>query len=282
MQKQFICLNGEMLPFGEPSLMHNNRAFCYGDALFETIHANGTQLQFFTGHYSRLVKSMQILQMEKGSLPDAGMLESLLIKLLNRNHLYKGVRVRLSVFRNTGGFYAPENNTVSWLAETLPLPADQYVLNDKGLKTALFTEFSKQADTLANLKTSNSLLYILAGLFRKKQGHDECFIVNTEGRLAETISSNIFIMKEGVLYTPSLNEGCVAGIMRRQIIRIAGIQGLECIESQLTEKDLLAADECFLTNAVAGIRWVMAYRDKRYYSKTSRMLISALNSEQFG
>ena len=88
-------------------------------------------------------------------------------------------------------------------------------------------------------------------------------------------------MKEGQLYTPSLDEGCVAGIMRRQIIRIAATEGLGCTESQITEEDLLAADECFLTNAISGIRWVLAYRDKRYYSKTSRMLVSILNSEQF-
>ena len=271
-----------MLPSWEPSLMHNNRAFCYGDALFETMHANGTQLQFFKEHYSRLTKGMEMLQMEKRNLPDAVMLESLLRKLLNKNHLYKGVRVRLSVFRDTGGFYTPENNSVSWLAETIPLHADQYLLNKKGLITALFTDFSKKADNLANLKTSNSLLYILAGLHRNKHGWDDCFILNTEGRLAETISSNIFIMKKGVLFTPSLDEGCVAGIMRRQIIRIAATEGLECTESQITEEDLLAADECFLTNAIGGIRWVLAYRNKRYYSKTSRMLVSSLNSEQFG
>ena len=270
-----------MLPSREPSLMHNNRAFCYGDALFETMHANGTKLQFFKDHYSRLAKGMEMLQMEKRNLPDAVMLESLLRKLLNRNHLYKGVRIRLSVFRNTGGYYTPVNNSVSWLAETTPLPADKYQLNEKGYKTGLFKEFSKKADNLANLKTSNSMLYVLAGLHRNRHGWNDCFILNTEGRIAETISSNIFILKEGILYTPSLDEGCVAGIMRKQIIRIAETEGLECRESIINEDDLLTADECFLTNAISGIRWVLAYREKRYFSKTSRMLVSNLNNEQF-
>ncbi len=279
--KHFICLNGEMLPAGEPSLMHTNRAFCYGDALFETMHANGTKLQFFPAHYSRLEKGMQKLKMEKNGLPDAGNLEALIVKLLNKNHLYKGVRVRLSVFRNTGGFYTPRNNLVSYLAETLPLPDDKYRLNEKGFKTAVFKELSKQADKLANLKTANSLLYISAGMFCKEAGIDDCFILNTEGRLIESVSSNLFLMKEGILLTPALDEGCVAGIMREQIIRIAAKEGLECRQSRISEEDLLSADECFLTNAIAGIRWVVAYRHKRYYSKTARMLVASLNREQF-
>ncbi|MFO7923238.1 MAG: aminotransferase class IV [Bacteroidales bacterium] len=281
MHKQFICLNGEMIPSGEPSLPHNNRAFCYGDAIFETIHANGTKLQFFSDHFRRIEKSMRILQMVKGSLPDADTLESQIIKLLNKNHLYNGVRIRLTVFRNTGGFYTPENNTVSYLAETLPLPYDQYHLNEKGLKTAVFPELSKHADNLANLKTAGSLLYICAGLYRQNAGLDECFIMNTEGRLAESVSSNVFLMKEGILHTPEPGEGCVAGIMREQIIRIAVKEGLECRQTKLSEEDLLMADECFLTNAIAGIQWVVAYRYKRYYSKTARMLTKALNKEQF-
>jgi branched-subunit amino acid aminotransferase/4-amino-4-deoxychorismate lyase len=281
MHKQYICLNGEMFPFGDPCLMHNNRAFCYGDAIFETIHANGTKMQFFTDHYSRLQRSMDLLHMKKGSLPDQNALEQIIIKLLNKNHLYNGVRVRLSVFRNSGGFYTPHDNTVSYLAETLPLPEDEYRLNKKGLKTAIFNGLLKQADSLANLKTSNSLLYIRAGLFCEEQGIDDCFIMNTEGRLAESVSSNIFLLKNGNLLTPSLDQGCVEGIMRLQILRLAADMGVKCIETPLLEEDLLEADECFLTNAITGIRWVVAYSHKRYYNKTANMLIAALNREQF-
>ena len=281
MHKQFICLNGKVFPFGEPLLMHNNRAFCYGDAIFETIHANGTRMQFFTDHYRRLQKGMDLLHMKKESLPDKNTLEQTIDKLLNKNHLYNGVRIRLSVFRNTGGFYTPQDNTVSYLIETLPLPDDEYRLNKKGLKTGVFKGLLKQADSLANLKTSNSLLYIHAGLFCKEQGIDDCFIMNTEGRLAESVSSNIFVLKNGILLTPSLDQGCVEGVMRLQIIRLAADLGIKCVEAPVHEEDLLEADECFLTNAITGIRWVVAFRHKRYYNKIANMLISALNREQF-
>jgi branched-subunit amino acid aminotransferase/4-amino-4-deoxychorismate lyase len=270
-----------MLPAGEPSIMHGNRSFCYGDALFESIHANGTRLQFFNSHYNRLKTGMQILYMDSRSLPEAAVMESHIVKLLNKNHLYNGVRVRLSVFRNTGGLFTPEDNSVSFLAETQPLPDDLYSLNAKGLKAGVYNAVLKQPGILAGLKTSNSLLYIMAGLYKKESGLDECFIMNTERRPSEFISSNLFIVTKGIIYTPPLTEGCIAGIMREQIIRIARNEGIECIESKLTTEDLNLADECFMTNAVKGIQWVVAFNQKRYYSKTSRLLVNALNKEQF-
>jgi branched-subunit amino acid aminotransferase/4-amino-4-deoxychorismate lyase len=270
-----------MLPAEEPSILHSNRAFCYGDALFESMHANGTRIQFFREHFGRMLSGMEILLMEKNSLPGAAVVESHIVRLLNKNHLYNGVRVRLSVFRNTGGLYTPQDNSVSFLAEAVALPYDNYRLNGKGLKMDVFTALFKQPGVLANLKTANSLLYIRAGLFARQSGLDDCLILNTEKRLAEGTASNLFLVKNGVLHTPSLNEGCVAGIMREQVIRLAGSVGIECRESKLTINDLISADECFLTNAVRGIQWVVAYGQKRYFSKTSRALSTALNKEQF-
>jgi branched-subunit amino acid aminotransferase/4-amino-4-deoxychorismate lyase len=270
-----------MLPAGEPSVMHGNRSFCYGDALFESIHANGTRLQFFSNHYDRLKSGMQILSMDKGSLPEANVIESHIVRLLNKNHLYNGVRVRLTVFRNTGGLFTPEDNSVSFLAETQPLPDDIYRLNAKGLKAGVYSVLLKQPGILAGLKTANSLLYIMAGLYKKESGFDECFIMNSEKRPSEFISSNLFLVTKGIVCTPPLTEGCIAGIMREQIIRIARNEGIECRESKLSTEDLYLADECFMTNAIKGIQWVVAFNQKRYYSKTSRLLVNALNKEQF-
>ena len=278
---QYICFNGKMIPSGNPLILHTNRAFCYGDALFETIHGNGTRLQFFEDHYERLRAGMKFLEMEINPDLEIEKLEYIITKLLNKNHIYGGVRVRLAVFRNSGGFYTPGTNSCSFLVETRPLPYDHYHLNESGLKTALFKTLFKHPDKLANLKTANSLLYIKAGLYRTMSGMDDCFILNTQKRLAESISSNIFLVKDGIIMTPELSEGCVAGVMRKQIIRIAGKENIECIETRLDENDLISADECFLSNAISGIRWVVAYGQKRYYSKTARRLILSLNKEQF-
>jgi aminodeoxychorismate lyase len=279
---QFICLNGEMLPAGEPSLVHTNRSFCYGDALFETIHASGTRLQFFSDHFRRLHRGMDLLGMEKDSLPDPARLENIITRLLNKNHLYNGVRVRITVFRDSGGYYTPGTGSCSFLAETTPLDCDYYRLNDKGLKTGIFELLLKQNDSIANLKTSNSLLYVLAGLHARRSDLDESIILNTEKRIAESTSSNLFLVRDGVLFTPALSEGCVDGVMRRQVIRLAIKEGMDVKETEIYENDLTSADECFLTNAISGIKWVVAFNKRRYYSKTSKKLSALLNSEQFG
>ncbi len=267
-----------MLSSNQPSLYHTNRAFCYGDALFETIHGNGTKLHFFDSHYKRLMKGMEVLGMNRYNFISKEGLEATLVKLLKKNKLYKGVRIRLSVFRNQGGLYAPADNSVSYLAEAMPLPADNFLLNEKGLKTGIFKELKKQADILSNLKTANSLLYIRAGMFARASGLDESIILNNRGNLAETTSSNIFLVKKGALSTPSLDEGCVAGVMRDQIISIALHEGIECVETEVTRDDLIQAEECFLTNAVSGIRWVVAFEQRRYYSKTAKFLTGLLNA----
>jgi branched-chain amino acid aminotransferase len=102
-------------------------------------------------------------------------------------------------------------------------------------------------------------------------------IQNNKFAIIESISSNIFIVSNGVLYTPSLTDGCIAGTMRMNIINIALDNKIKVYECTLNPQNLLAADEIFLTNAVKGIEWVVAYRTKRYYNDMSKKMIQLLN-----
>jgi branched-chain amino acid aminotransferase len=81
-----------------------------------------------------------------------------------------------------------------------------------------------------------------------------------------------------VLYTPSLEEGCLAGTMRMQVINLALANGIKVYESPILPQHLLAADEIFLTNAIRGINWVGGYRTKRYQNNISRKLVVLLNA----
>ncbi len=280
--KQFICLNGVMQESDKPAVSHTNRAFCYGDALFETIHANGTRLQFFPHHYRRLTNHMSILKMMQPNGFSQENLEAHIVRLLNKNRLLKGARIRLCVFRNSGGYYTPASNESSFLIEAVPIEHDLYALNKKGLRVEIYKELKKAVNFFSNMKTSNSLLFIMAGLKKTETGAGDMIILNDRGGLCEGISSNLFIVKGGELFTPSLSEGCVAGIMRSQILRIAREAGYKCHETALYENDLEKADELFLCNAIAGIRWVVAWEQKRYYSKTAAQLTEALNLDAFG
>lgn len=278
----FILYNGEYHFKDEFGLSYKNRAFCYGDALFETMHANGTEIQFFSDHITRLMYGMDILKMEIPSVIETGHIEKEIIKLLHKNKLYQGVRIRLTVFRNEGGKYTPQNNTISYLAETEYIENDQYEINQKGLVIDLFRDIKKPANKLSNLKSANALLYVMAGLYANNKALGECILLNEHNHLVEGISSNLFLVKGNIVSTPPLKDGPVAGIMRKQILKIADKYGLKVnYERSLKESDLLEADEVFLTNSVTGIRWALAYKDRRFFNNISRQFVDKLNMETF-
>jgi len=278
----FILFNGEYHFKDDFGLSIKNRAFCYGDGLFETMHANGTEIQFFEDHMVRLLYGMQILKMNIPDVIKSNNIKKEIIKLLHKNKLYQGVRIRLSVFRNDGGKYTPTENNVSYLAETEYVENHKFELNTKGLIIDIFRDINKPINPFSNLKSSNALIYVMAGMYAKEKKLNDCILLNEEGHLIESISSNLFLIKGRSMLTPSLNDGPVAGIMRKQILKMADSVGFEINhESSITENDLLNADEVFLTNSIKGIQWVLAFKEKRYFNHNSKKLIEKLNSIAF-
>ncbi|MCG8410749.1 MAG: aminotransferase class IV [Bacteroidales bacterium] len=279
----FVLFNQKYYYKTEFSLNYNNRSFYYGDALFETMHANGTEIQFFDDHLIRLKYGMQVLKMNIPENFEDGMLKKEIIKLLHKNKLFQGVRIRLSVFRDAEGKYTPAHNNISYLVETSHLEYPYYQLNQKGFTLETFKDIYKPLNIFSNLKTSNSLVFIMAGIFAKEKNVDDCIILNENGHPTETISSNLFCIKDQTISTPSLNEGPVAGIMRKQILRISNSLGFKVnYKSTISKQELLNADEVFLTNTINGIRWVLAYEDKRFFNQKVKLLINKLNEISFG
>ena len=141
-----------------------------------------------------------------------------------------------------------------------------------GLIVDVYDEFKKPYSELSKLKSSNALVYVMAGLYRTRNGLDDVLLLNQEGFLCESLSSNVFIWYDKKLYTPALSEGCIDGVMRKVVIELAVDSGLEVIEAQISPDILRAADEIFHTNAIHGVQWVMGYKQKRYFNRVSRML----------
>lgn len=283
MAEKYICLNGAYIKSGKPVLESNNRSFLYGDGLFETIHANGTEPQFIELHLNRMIDGMKQLKMIIPGFFSSTYFTRHIKGVLTRNKQFRGARVRITVFRNTGGFYTPETNEVSFVIESSQLEQDLYTLNQQGYKINIFPDLAKPVNLQCSLKTTSALLFVLAGIYRSENLLDDCLILNQSGKICEALSSNIFLVKGNKYYTPSLKEGCLPGIMRQIISEIIRNEGLYINDDcSLTVEDLLSADEIFLTNAVCGIRWVVAFRQKRYYSKSSKSLIKLLNEKAFG
>ncbi len=268
---------------GSPIINYENRAFKYGDALFETIHASGTNIQFLNNHLQRLKSGMKILKMEIPSTFNEKKLKYIIENLIIKNKFFKGLKVRFTVFRKEGGLYTPESNQISYLIETEKLHDDKYVLNKNGFIIDYYNEIKKTANKLSNLKTANALIYILAGIYKKENNLDDCIIINNNNNCVEAISSNLFLVKENIIYTPSLTDGCVDGIMRKKIINIAlSLNYTVFDECSIKPDDILKADEVFITNAIKGIQWVIAFRQRRYFNKTAKVLIQKLNEIAFG
>lgn len=282
MNSHQLCYNGTFHPEDTPIFTAENRAFRYGDSLFETIHCNGTQIQFFDEHMHRLEQGMKQLSM---TIPTgfSETIEENIKLLINKNKSFLGTRIRLSVFRNPGGLYTPGTNTVSYLIESSKLDSVHYQLNKKGLQIGLFDSYKKASNSTSSFKTGNSLAFILAGLHKQKMKWDDCLLLNERNNLVESVSSNLFIVKDSVLFTPSLESGAVNGIMREQIIQIALHLGVTVYDDCIIKaEELKNADEVFLSNAIMGIQWVVAYQDRRFFNKSSKVLIEALNKKAFG
>jgi branched-chain amino acid aminotransferase len=273
----FVCLNGDIVP-DKPLLTIQNRAFKYGDGLFETMRARGTRILFFEQHYRRLSESMKLLLMNVDSLPTMQEIENAVSRLLYRNKFLKASRLRLSVFREDGGLYNPTSNNIQYCIESAPLENSKYSLNTKGFNIGIYNDIPKFPSALSALKTTSALQYVMAANYASLRRFDDCLLVNHQGHLVEATSSNLFVFKNEKIYTPPLSDGCIPGIMRKQIIEIATENGIEIIEDQhLIPDDLHGATEIFFTNAVRGIQWVLAYKEDRYFSRLAKTLIGHLN-----
>ncbi|MEO6304994.1 MAG: aminotransferase class IV [Bacteroidia bacterium] len=276
MKDTYCILNGHLISIYEPSVGFNNRAFRYGDALFESIRFCNNKVMFLRDHITRLKLGMTVLRMNLPAEFNTENIHEQIMQLLKHNTHAPNARIRLTVFRNEGGYYTPETNDISFLIESEEIEGP-YELNQKGFWVDIYSDLKKPINKLSNLKTGNALLYVMAGLAKQSMKLDECFLINDTGTICESISSNIFIVKNGTIYTPPLTEGCVAGIMRKQVMNLATQNKILTFESPVTINNLMNGDEVFLTNSIKGLQWIGQFKQKYYTNKLAQFFTDKLN-----
>ncbi len=236
-----------------------NRSFLYGDGLFETIRVSEGHALQLPAHFERLSKGLQILDMQ-GQTPFTYAQFSALIKGFIAQQATANLRIRSTFFRQLGGRYTPTQQTFEYVLEATPLTESAYPVSTKALTIGIAQQVRLAVDALSNLKTTSALPYVLAGIEKKKQGWDDCLLLNHEGHIAEAIAANIFLKIGNQLRTPALHQGCIAGVMRQQVLRLAPAMGYRVLEDIVTIEDLRQAEELWLTNALQGVvgvhRWV--------------------------
>ena len=268
-----INLNGKLISKSEDVLNANNRAFKYGDALFETVKVKNLEVYFIEDHYFRLMASMRMLRMEIPMSFTLEFFENELINTVKQNNL-ENARVRFTVFRKDGGLYNPITNKVDYLIEASELN----LVTKENYAIDLFKDFYMYSGLLSTIKSTNKLTNVLASIYASENNLDTCILLNEKKQVVEVINGNIFIVKGNLIKTPPVTEGCVKGIARKKIIDIiSNIDKYTLQETEISPFELQKCDEVFITNVIVGIQPVSVYRKNTFSTKVANELALEFN-----
>ncbi|MGC4040200.1 MAG: aminotransferase class IV [Flavobacterium sp.] len=273
-----INFNGSLFD-SELQLTTSNRSFLYGDCVFETLKVVDNKILFFEDHYFRLMASMRIIRMQIPMSFTLEYLEEEILKLVSANNVGSSARVRFTVFRNEGGLYLPTDNSVSYIIQATELANAKYNFSKDAFEVDLYKDFVVPKQLLSTLKTANKLTHVTASIFAKENQLDATLLINEDKNVIEAANGNLFMLMGNKLITPPISEGCLNGIMRKQLIALAKqLDAIEMVEAPISPFDLQKADELFITNVIMGIRPITKYRKKEFGTKLSGELLQKLNA----
>ena len=272
-----------MINFNEDSstadnILTQNRAFLYGDAVFETLKIVQGKVLFLEDHYFRLMASMRILRMEIPMNFTMEYFEEQLLSVVKSNGFEDAARARITIYRNDGGYYLPTTNTISFLIHTSSLDNQAYVWEEKTCEVDLYKDFYISKQLISTLKTTNKVIHVTASIYADENGFDNCILLNDSKNVVEVLQGNLFMLQGNKLITPPVAEGCINGIMRKQVLALAKkVEGLEVVEEVISPFDLQKADELFFTNVIKGIQSITKYRKKEFATTMANLLVQKLN-----
>lgn len=274
---EYINFNGKTVPAETPLFGAESRGLKFGDGLFETMCYRDGAVVLWNKHLQRFFQGLQKLNFEVGRLLTEVSLKEQVDSLLKKNN-YDHARVRLTAFRKAGGLFDISSLQPDYIIQTWPLEDDFGSFNQNGLQMDFFYAGKKSCDQFSNLKHNNYLLPVMASFFAKENKLNDAIVLNTHGRICETTNANIFLVKNEVIITPPLHEGCVAGTMRSFLLEVLPIIGCRVEEKLITIDSLLEADEVFITNALRPIRWVSQIHESRYPNAFTTDLVKKLQA----
>jgi len=267
--------NGKIISKQEVSISPDNRAFKYGDGIFETIKVEHQKVIFAEDHYFRLMASSRMLRMHIAMNFTLEYFEEEILKLVSVLNL-SNARIRFSVFRKIGGLYTPSNNETDFLIEANELKSTV----KSSYEIELYKDHYVYAGLLSTIKSTNRLINVVANIFREENGYDNLLLLNEKKQLAEATNGNVFLVKGTTVLTPALTEGCIKGVMRKKIIeQLQKDPNYAVEETEISPFELQKADEVFITNAIMGIQPVTKYRRKTYEIKVSKEINKKMRAQ---
>ena len=239
---ELVFYNGDFIDEKDISISISNRSFKYGDGFFETIKIVHSKVINLPAHLNRIQFSLGLLKLNSNY--DYDFFEEKLSYLIKKNNILHGSS-RVHVSRKGDGKYLPESNNIDIFISTSH--GEEYKYNSP-ISLCVYDDENKALGSLSNLKSSNSLIYILASIYACENNFDNAILLNSSGFIIEATNANIFIVNNEKVYTPPLNDGCVSGIMRNWIF-----DQIDIIEESILLDEALEADEIFITNTIDGL-----------------------------
>ncbi len=259
-------------------LSTSNRGFLYGDAVFETCKVVQNRILFFEDHYFRLMSSMRIVRMKIPMNFTLEFLESEVLRLIEKLNPSDAFRVRITVYRNEGGLYLPSDNSVSYVIAAEPLENSMYLVTKESYEVDLYKDFFITKQLLSSIKSTNRTINVTGSIFAKENSLNNCLLLNNDKNVIEALNGNLFMLTDSKLITPPVSDGCLNGVMRKQILSLAKkIDSIEVIEASISSFELQKAEELFITNVITGIQPITKYRKKEYTTNLSELLTAQLN-----
>lgn len=232
------------------TLTFNDRALQFGDGIFETILvAKDHTPQYVDEHLERMREGADLLQLKWPDYLNTEYVYKSVAHLSQQNEIDQQGRAKLMLWRkadNQNG-YSSRSQASNLLIQLNPY---RFVA-PRALKADFATSIKVHWSTLSGIKTLNGLPYILASRERDQRKLDELILCNSDGYVAECVSSNIFWIKDGIYYTPSLSTGCLRGVTRTVLIRNLQDRGIAVKEVKAYPNELLTADHIFTCNSLA-------------------------------
>ena len=267
-----VNYNGDLVAFDDVKITPNNRAYKYGDSVFETIKIINGKLVFWEDHYFRLMASMRMLRMRIPMNFTLEFLEEEILKIVSTKS-ENNLRVRLCITRKDGGFYTPTTNEIDYLIDSSEI---KFITKDK-YTLDLFKDFYVYSGYLSTIKTNNKLINTLASIFAKENELDNCILLNERKGIVEATNASLFLIQGTLIKTPLLSEGCLKGIAREKVINIIkSSSDYDIEEAVISPFEIQKADEVFITNSVMGIQPITNYRKKEFSSTISKKLSISL------
>jgi branched-chain amino acid aminotransferase len=269
MSDEIYCnLNGRVQTCAETPFSSADDTFRLRYGLYETYLCEKGKPQYAALHWERLKKGLDVLGFTTPGHLSAPFFTAQTEELLARNKHRDLSRIRLQVFTedNTAPY------TIQFLVESFPLEKSVTGWLENGIRIGVLDGFQKEITAVANCKISHNRHFVPARNMMEGQSLDDVLLLNTKGRVAESAMANLFWIKNRIVFTPPLSEGCLAGTIRAVLIDCLRSNDIPLMEQACTLEDLNTADEIFLSNSIRKMRWVREMEGQKYKNEMTRQL----------